>query len=45
MRSNDPNGIIELGNIGPNTEMEVIHHVANKLQPQLGTKRNTESIS
>ena len=31
---------MELGNM-ENSEMEVIHHVANKLQPQLDTEEET----
>ena len=32
---------MQLGNM-ENSEMEVIHHVANKLQPQLKTKEETQ---
>ena len=31
---------MELGNM-ENSEMEVIHHIANKLQPQLDTEEET----
>ena len=33
---------MELGNIGPNTEMEIIHHIINKLQPQLKTEEEIQ---
>ena len=33
---------MQLGNMGPDTEMEVIHHIANKLQPQLKTEEETQ---
>ncbi len=32
---------MELGDM-ENTEMEVIHHIANKLQPQLDTEEETQ---
>tara|TARA_B110000046_G_scaffold40547_1_gene44999 strand:+ start:38 stop:229 length:192 start_codon:yes stop_codon:yes gene_type:complete len=33
---------MELGNIVPNTEMEIIHHIINKLQPQLKTEEEIQ---